>query len=799
MFAEISNSVARRHTDIIIRDAHEHNLKNISLAFPRGKLVVVTGPSGSGKTSLVFDVLYHEALRRMLWGGIGRRSFESKAKVASITGLSFAIGFREEQFRISSKVTIAESLGIYGDLKEIYYYLGAVLCSNCHNPTKLKRRGEVLRELTKIPQNASITFLAPIILSSTSLSSIAAQGFSIFRFQESNFEIKKIEGILAEIDETKVEENRELFVVVDSFTVNENSYARIVEDLEMAVCLGEGRYRVEVERLKGEEKQIFSYFEKPFCEDCQLQFESFSLSDLVISLESNALINKAKHASLKKITVSGVDFQELFSKSIESTLTFANSLSDVVHKDSLPYAKVKGLIEKLEIATQIGLGYLSLSRTLQSLSFGELQRVSIVRELQKKLEGVLYLLDEPCKGLHPCDVSPLVLLLRKILEGGSSVIAIEHDSEFIAGSDYVIALGDGGGRNGGGLSYCGSKENFKLFKPKLLSDRSLRKEVGGALKASRLSLHNLAIDDLSIPLGTLTVIVGVSGSGKSSLLVNTLNPALKSLLKHKVLTEEQKQEFGIRELKIEGDLSRVIDVSFLSSRSSRRATVATSLGIFHQMRNLFAKTIPARINGFTPKSFAINSPLGWCEDCKGRGEISGEQCLVCEGTGIGHPGQIISFKSRSLVQWMKLTIDEIAEEFVAIPKILERCEVAISLGLGYLSIGQRIYSLSHGERERIALIKKFRRTNLGTSLYVFDEPTRGLGVSETELLLKLLLDLRAKGNTIVVVEHSPFFIKNSDYVIELGPGAGAKGGRLLACGTPEEVKMNSNSLISKFL
>lgn len=475
---------------------------------------------------------------------------------------------------------------------------------------------------------------------------------------------------------------------------------------------------------------------------------------------------------------------------------------------------LKEIIERLGFLVNVGLDYLSLSRSATTLSGGEMQRIRLATQLGSKLSGVLYVLDEPSIGLHPRDTSRLINTLKELRDLGNTVIVVEHDPETIESADYIIELGPGAGKNGGYIVAKGSVEEIKNNPNSLtgayLSGRKEiplpeeRKKPGDKfIRIVGAREHNLKNINVEIPLGLFVCITGVSGSGKSTLIYDILYKYAKNYFYG---THEQVGEVE----RIEGleHIDRVINVDQSPIGRTPRSNPATYTKVFDLIRNLFAQTPEARARGYKPGRFSFNVKGGRCEACQGEGVIKVEMhflppvyvtCEVCKGKRYNRETLEIKYKGKSIADVLEMTVDEAYEFFENHPPIKRKLQVLKDVGLGYLKLGQPAPTLSGGEAQRIKLARELSKKDTGRTLYLLDEPTTGLHMDDINKLIKVLRRLVDKGNTVVVIEHNLDVIKCADWVIDLGPEGGEKGGRVVAVGTPEEIAKNPDSYTGKFL
>ncbi|MFN8843822.1 MAG: excinuclease ABC subunit UvrA, partial [Chryseotalea sp.] len=474
---------------------------------------------------------------------------------------------------------------------------------------------------------------------------------------------------------------------------------------------------------------------------------------------------------------------------------------------------LKEINKRIGFLLDVGLDYLNLNRPLKSLSGGEAQRIRLATQIGTQLVGVLYILDEPSIGLHARDNVKLIKALKDLRDLGNSVVVVEHDKDMMLESDYIIDIGPGAGRHGGQVVAAGDPKSFiknnsttaKYLTGKLGIDtkKERRKGSGKSLIVHGANGNNLKNVTLEIPLGTFTCITGVSGSGKSTLIHETLFPILNQHFYHS-RTEPMpyKKVEGIKEL------DKVIEVDQSPIGRTPRSNPATYTGVFSDIRDLFTQLPEAKIRGYKPGRFSFNVKGGRCETCEGAGLRLIEMeflpdvyvhCETCKGKRYNRETLEVRFKGKSIADVLDMTVEEAVTFFENQPKILRKIETLHEVGLGYISLGQHATTLSGGEAQRVKLATELSKRDTGKTIYILDEPTTGLHFQDIAHLLDVLQKLVDKGNTVLVIEHNLDVIKSADYIVDLGPEGGAKGGEIIASGTPEQVAKNKKSYTGKFL
>ena len=514
------------------------------------------------------------------------------------------------------------------------------------------------------------------------------------------------------------------------------------------------------------------------------------------------------------VTVGGINISDFCKMSVVDALSFIEHLNLTEREHMIADRVLKEITERLGFLQSVGLEYLTLSRSASTLSGGESQRIRLATQIGSYLVGVLYILDEPSIGLHQRDNDKLIATLKRLRDLGNTLIVVEHDDETMLAADYIVDIGPGAGRHGGEVVFAGTVEDmmkcdasitgqYLSGKKKIPVPKERRKGDGRYLEIKGAAENNLKNIDVKLPLGVFTAITGVSGSGKSSLV----NEILYKKLAHELngaRTKAGKHEdmIGIEQL------DKVIDINQSPIGRTPRSNPATYTGVFTDIREVFAQTNEAKMRGYNSGRFSFNVKGGRCEACEGDGIIKIEMhflpdiyvpCEVCKGKRYNRETLEIKYKGKTIYDILEMTVEEGLQFFANHQKISRKLQTLYDVGLGYVKIGQPATTLSGGEAQRVKLATELSRRPTGRTIYILDEPTTGLHADDVNKLIQVLQKLVDSGNTVVVIEHNLDVIKTADYIIDLGPEGGDKGGEVVVCGTPEEVVQCERSYTGRYL
>jgi len=834
---------------IKIRGAREHNLKNIDVDIPHNKMVVITGLSGSGKSSLAFDTLFAEGQRRFVESlSAYARQFlglMQKPKIDHITGLAPAIAIEQRNTATGLRSTVGTSTDIYDYLRLLYAHIGEPYCPNCGSKIKAQTTDQIIDEILSLPEGEKREILAPVVRGKK-----GEHKDIIEKAKKAGFVRIRIDGnvvLIEKADSLKLNKNNRhsVEVVVDRVVINKKIRSRLTDSVETALRIGDDRLILAVPASKTEnfrkwmplQKNDILFSKAYACTNCDVGDEFDALVPRLFSFNSpygacpccHGLGVNLKNFSEKcpecdgirlkpysrAVKVRNTTIVELTDKSVEDCFEFIKNLKFSSTEKKIVGEVCKEVLARLKFLIDVGIGYLTLSRKSGSLSGGEAQRIRLASQIGTGLTGVLYVLDEPTIGLHSRDNQKLLKTLEQLRKLGNTVVMVEHDEEAIRSADYIIDIGPGAGVHGGHVLHQGSVKallknkksvtaEFLTGRRKISMPEKRRKpEKGNYLKIEGVCHNNLKNVSVKFPLKLFTCVTGVSGSGKSSLVTDTLLPALKNKInKSDSYVGKHKNIKGIEKI------DKVIVVNQSPIGRTPRSNPATYTGVFSHIRELFASIPEAKISGYTNSRFSFNVSGGRCEACTGTGVKKIEMhflpdvyvtCEACGGSRYNRETLEIKYRGKTISDVLNMTVEEAALFFVKVPKIKKILTTLVDVGLEYITLGQHATTLSGGEAQRVKLSNELAKRETGKTLYLLDEPTTGLHFADIDKLLGVLQRIVTLGNTVIVIEHNLDVIKCSDHVIDLGPEGGDAGGEIIAEGPPEIIAKKEISYTGQFL
>ena len=760
---------------IVIRDAYENNLKHIDLEIPLNAFTCVTGCSGCGKSSLVFDTIYAESQRGFLEGMSGNiygEKLMNKPKVGSIENLRPALNISQNYYNVNPRSTI-------GTTTEISYYLRSLFAIICANNNE------------RITEN---------IFSSNNPKSFCphCSGLGIETVVSKALLIPDEDKTLREgailffKGSPEGKEQRYLEALCEQYGIDINKKVSELTQKELHTLLySDDKIKYKLSYKIGKRRKQYYVFLQgavPAIMERATQTDN-SLSSVVYSkYMEDVPCHVCGGAKLRKdvldYKINGLNYYEVENmelSALNSWLKEFNYDKVLKTKKELVSQLISSMLRKISSLIQLNVGYLCLNRTIPSLSGGERQRIRIATQLTCPLKGLIYILDEPCKGLHYRDIKSIIQSTRELIDNDNTVIAIEHNKQYIASADNVIQLGPVGGPKGGYIIDVKKKKTDYKYKLSFKDTEEAQKYI----TISDINFRNIKHQNVRIPIGAITCVTGVSGSGKT-----TLTSVVSSCF-------ERKSSTYCKSFEAENTIKRVLRVNQSPIGKTPRSTIVSYLEIYDEIRTLFSKTESAKKKKISASSFSMNVKGGRCECCQGTGLQKIElnylpssyiTCPECNGKRFLDNILSVTYNGKNIQEVLETPISDIIEIFKDTNKVYSVLSSMIELGLGYLKLGQMSMNLSGGEAQRIKLAKALGVSSKGHNLYILDEPTSGLNEVDIERFENILLSLQENGDTIIIVEHHIEFISQiSDYIIDFGTVGGNAGGQVVAEGTPKDV------------
>jgi len=819
-----------------VRGAREHNLRDVDVEVPRDAVVVFSGVSGSGKSSLAFGTIYAEAQRRYLESvsPYARRLIDQAGvpDVDAIDGLPPAVALQQQRGTPSTRSSVGSVTTISSLLRMLYSRAGqyprgqAMLyaedfspntpqgaCPHCHGQGRVYDATEasMVPDDTLTIREGAIAAWPPAWHGQNLRDILVSLGHDVDKPWRAL--PRKVRDWILYTDETPREP------VYPGFTPKETRAAR--------------RSRMEPAYM-GTFTSARNYVLHTFA-TTQSALMKKRVAQYMVSTPCPACDGKRLKPEALTVTFAGHDIGALARLPIGQVADLLRPAAEGRLKDDLSEEKRitaqrlgQDLLARMQTLVQLGLGYLSLERSTPTLSPGELQRLRLATQLGSQLFGVIYVLDEPSAGLHPSDAEALLAALQRLKASGNSVFVVEHDLALMRRADWLVDVGPAAGELGGHVLYSGppagladvaaSQTRRHLFGEVPLPPARQR-QASGWLRLAGVTRNNLRELDAAFPLGCLIAVTGVSGSGKSTLVTRALLELVAQHLGSELPDGEEEADDALEPSARDGTWSgrlagdtgairRLVQVDQKPIGRTPRSNLATYTGLFDAVRKLFAATPAARRRRYDAGRFSFNVPKGRCETCEGEGFVSVEllfmpsvyaPCPACHGARYNAQTLEIQWRGKSVADVLGMTVEQAAEFFAEEPAVLRPLRVLQEIGLGYLRLGQPATELSGGEAQRIKLATELQRTHRGDTLYILDEPTTGLHAADVDRLMVQLQRLADEGNTVVVVEHEMRVVAQSDWVIDMGPGAGEEGGRVVAAGTPRQVADAKGSRTAPYL
>ena len=821
---------------VAVRGARQHNLKNIDVNIPRNALVVFTGVSGSGKSSLAFGTLYAEAQRRYLESvaPYARRLFDQMGvpEVDRIDGLPPAVALQQQRGSPTTRSSVGSVTTLSNLLRMLYSRAGAYppgqpelhgeafstnspegACPQCNGIGRIYDA----TEQTMVPDDSLTIRQRAIAAWPTAWGGqnqrdiLVTLGYDVDRPWRSLS--KKDRDWILFTEETPT------VPVYAGFTPEETRRAlkRKEEPSYQGTFTGVRRYLL----------HTLAHTESPLTRKRVMRF--------LVNTECPLCHGKRLRPESLSVKFEGLDIAEFSTLPLTSVYRLLRSTAEqgrphasADHPERVIVAQriALDMVGRIAVMLDLGLGYLSLERSTPTLSPGELQRLRLATQVRSNLFGVVYVLDEPSAGLHPADTEALLIALQRLKVSGNSLFVVEHELDVIRRADWIVDVGPAAGEQGGQILYSGppvgleavkeSRTAEHLFgqrKPLLRTPRQGREWLRLA-GVTRNNLNNLSV---AFPLRTLIAVTGVSGSGKSSLVSQALVELVGEHLGHSISTDDDDTDLlgGDAPIPSQGritdgldSIKRLVQVDQKPIGRTPRSNLATYTGLFDHVRRIFAATKTARARRYGPGRFSFNVAQGRCETCEGEGFVCVEllfmpsvyaPCSTCHGARYNAKTLEVQYRGKNIAEVLAMTVDSARQFFAEQVQVSRSLSVLHQVGLGYLRLGQAATELSGGEAQRIKLATELQRNQRGNTLYILDEPTTGLHPSDVEKLIAQLDGLVQSGNTVIVVEHDLDVIAASDYIIDIGPGAGEAGGKVVAAGTPEELSASAVSRTAPYL
>jgi len=830
----------------------ENNLKNISVKIPKNKITVVTGLSGSGKSSLVFETLFLESQRRFLDGlsNYSKNFLDTfkKPDVDQLKSISPAIAVDQKTAGSSPRSTVGTMTEILDYIRLLYARLGVPMCPTHNLPVEGRSTEEIFERAKKEFIGKKVRVLCPVVQAKKGEFKKELKKWETLGFLKAIVDGEQM--LISEVPHLHKRKDHTIDLIVDQFKYEPKLESRLKKSMNRSFETLEGMIAFEVE---GEKKLLsvsaacpecgfsfpeleprhFSFNNKMgACIDCNglgtQDIVEFEDEDRIGSGGMYMNVRKKSYQTLtedgvadcsschgtrlngraRSVLFQGKSIDFLCSLSVEDLLKYFKQEVSFSNRDLvIGTPVVEEIMERLFYLTEVGTSYLSLDRRSESLSGGERQRLRLASQLGSPLVGVLYVLDEPSIGLHAQDHEKLLKVVERLKDQGNTVVIVEHDEDTMKMADYIVEIGPGAGRMGGEVIKQTTYPDFYNSNPSTLTSAYLTKEkrvvrerkaevdLKDSFSIKNAQMNNLKSIDVTFPAKCMIGVSGVSGSGKSSLVMDTLakpddfkktNTVFKNIDRFKVINTIDQKPIG----------------------KTPRSVPATYVGVYQLIRDLYTRLPESQVRGFKLGHFSFNSELGRCSECNGHGvkklgshfltDVS-VSCTSCSGKRFKPEVLSVQFKGKNIFEVLDMSIDEAYAFFENQRPIRRKLQTLVDVGMGYIKIGQDSTTLSGGESQRLKLSKELSKQYRGEVLYILDEPTTGLHFEDVERLINILSDLVDKGHTVVVIEHQLDLLAQCDYLVDIGPQGGVRGGTVVDAGTPAELAKRKKGPTGKFL